>query len=76
MGLRAITLGHGYEPVVDAVREAAAERRQLLAAERLGAACGRGLPGAGSWRGHGEVRQERFRRHDGSDQARAGGDWS
>ncbi len=36
MGLRSITLGHAYEPVVAAVRSAAAERGQLLSAHLFG----------------------------------------
>ena len=48
-------------------------RRQLFAAEHLGAACRRGLLGADPGRGHGEVRQEWLGCHHGGDQARAGG---
>ena len=70
MGLRSVTLGHGYRPVVDAVVRGGPRRGQLLAPERLGAAGGRGFLEPGPGRGHGEVRQERFGRHDGGGQAR------
>ena len=46
MGMRAVTLGHGYAPVVDAVRAVLGRRGLVQPAHRAGAGGGRGLPGA------------------------------
>ena len=64
MGMRAVTLGHGYAPVLDAVRAALARRRVVHPPD--GARAGRrgGLPPGRARRGHGEVLQERLRRHE------------
>ena len=73
MGLRAVTLGHAYPPVVEAVREVLADGIELLPAEPARSWSRRGLPGAGAGRRHGQVRQERLRRDDRRRPARSGG---
>ena len=47
-GMRAVTLGHGYEPVVEAVRAAIGGGVVVLPAHHDGARRGRGLRGARS----------------------------
>ena len=66
MGLRAVTLGHGYRPVVDGrVCRAAADGVSFSRPVGLGARRGGALPRAGARRRHGEVREERLGRHHG-----------
>ena len=64
MGLRSVTLGHGYHPVVEAVcrvptKVSASRGRPGWSSSR------RTVPRAGAGRRHGQVRQERLGRHDG-----------
>ena len=73
MGLRAVTLGHAYEPVIDAVRGVLDRGPELLAPEPPRAGGRRGLPGHRVRRRHGEVRQERLRRDHRGAQARPRG---
>ena len=48
MGLRSVTLGHGYQPVVAAAAAAAADGINFSRPQHLGAARGRDLPGPGA----------------------------
>ena len=76
MGLRSVTLGHGYEPVVDAVCRAAADGVNFSRPSVWELRAAEEFLRAGSGRGYGEVRQEWFGRHHRGDQAGAGGDRS
>ena len=56
-------LGTGIEPVVDAVRAVARRWSQLHPADGPRTRRGRGFPRPRAWRRHGQVREERIRRH-------------
>ena len=73
MGLRSVTLGHGYRPVVEAACAAIADGMNFSRPTELEVRGRGGLPGAGPDGRHGEVRQERLRRHDGGGPARPRG---
>ena len=76
MGLRSVTLGHGYQPVVDAVCNAAADGVSFSRPSMWELRAAEEFLRAGSGRGDGEVRQEWFGRHHSGDQARPRGDRS
>ena len=63
MGMRAVTLGHGYGPVVEAVRAAIGDGVSFTRPTELELAAAEDFL---IWyrRGHGEVLQERLRRHE------------
>ena len=64
MGMRAVTLGHGYAPVLDAVRAALLDGVSFTRPTELELAAAEDFLAGGARRGHGEVLQERLRRHE------------
>ena len=63
MGMRAVTLGHGYDPVLDAVRAALVDGVSFTRPTELELAAAEDFLRGRARRGHGEVLQERLRRH-------------
>ena len=64
MGLRAVTLGHAYPAVVDAVRARAGARHQLRPARAASSSRRRGVPRRCRRRRDGQVLQGRLRRDE------------
>ena len=65
MGLRSVTLGHAYPAGDRGGRRALADGQQFHSPDRARTGGGRGFPGHGAVRGHGEIRQERLGRDNG-----------
>ena len=70
MGLRAVTLGHAYEPVVEAAARQMRSASTSRALRRSSSSAPRRSSRPDSRRRDGQVRQERLGRHDGRREAR------